>query len=79
MGADTLWVLRLCIVHCVQVSSELKLQYNQKYKSVAFASGLFLDATAARVIISYGSGDSESRVLVMSLDEVEAMFRQGPG
>jgi hypothetical protein len=56
---------------------------------VTFASGLHLQpprrgATPAnggsgpRVLVSYGSGDAGSRVLVLTLEEVEGLFKAGP-
>lgn len=34
-------------------------------------------ARAPRLLISYGSGDASSRVLVLTLDEVERLFMLG--
>eukprot|EP00878_Enallax_costatus_P006535 GHUV01006852.1.p1 GENE.GHUV01006852.1~~GHUV01006852.1.p1 ORF type:complete len:812 (+),score=281.02 GHUV01006852.1:993-3428(+) len=104
----------------LQVSAELPVQYNKRYKRVAFVSGIdiallqagaaaaadadapssgkrdlltpeWLGQSPARVVlqqpqqqllphilVSYGSGDWESHVAVMTLDEAEQLFMQGP-
>lgn len=62
----------------MQVSAELPLTFNGRYRAVAFVSGLHLNAAAEKLLISYGSGDWDARMLEMSLGEVDQLFAKGP-
>jgi len=67
----------------LQVSQQLPLQpatSRQSRKTFAFASGLSMhaDADAAsthRIVVSYGAGDQESRVLIMPLSRFDEYFK----
>jgi hypothetical protein len=54
------------------------LTFHQHYRQVAFISGLYYDDATATVVVSYGSGDWESRVLLLEVEEVEQMLLAGP-
>jgi hypothetical protein len=66
------------------MSAELPVRYSAHYKRVAFVSGLDLammpqqqqqqQAVSPHVLISYGSGDHESHLAVLSLQDVEVLF-----
>ena len=60
------------------VSDELPLVFNATHRQrtawVAFVNGFELNGKDKEVIVTYGAADVESRALVMSLSEFEALF-----
>lgn len=53
---------------------QLPLVMLQGKQQFAFTSGLWLDGTSQKIILSYGSSDAAARVMVMSLHALEEMF-----
>jgi hypothetical protein len=78
-------LLLLLLLLLLQMSAELPVRYSAHYKRVAFVSGIDLavlpqqqqqqqQTVSPHVLVSYGSGDHESHLAVLSLQDVEALF-----
>lgn len=67
----------LLLPQVTAVSDELPLVFNATFKAktafIAFACGLDV-SPSGQVLITYGSADIESRILMLSVAELEGMF-----